>query len=87
MPPGSDTNAPCGDGVTRSARNARMHAARLPLGLDQPREERAHRQPVDVAGVDAGEQRLGEVVDRLLAEAAPDERADRFVLVAAAAAG
>ena len=54
----------------------------LPLGLEQPRKQRAHRQALDVAGVDAGEQRLGQVVDRLLAEAPPHERADRFVVVA-----
>ena len=51
-----------GDG--RGPRPGAKRASRLPccpLGLDEPRKQRADRQPIDVAGVNAGEQRLGEV--------------------------
>ena len=86
-PPGSDTNAPCGDGRHVQRAKGANDAARLALGLDQAREERAHRETLDVAGVDAGEQRLGEVVDRFLAESPAHERGDRLVLVVAVARG
>ena len=85
VPPGSDTNAPCGDGFVVQRAKRAQHAAGLALGIEQPRKQRADRQTFDVAGVDAGEQRLGQVVDRFLAEAAAHERADRFVLVATCA--
>ena len=37
-------------------------------------------EPVDVARVDAGEERFGEVVGRLASESPPHERRDRFIL-------
>ena len=58
-----------------------QHAAVLALRIDQARKQRTHRQPIDVAGVDAGQQRLGQVVHGLAAEAAAHERGDRLVLV------
>ena len=58
-----------------------------PFGFGEPREERAHRQAIDVAGVDAGEQRLREVGGGLGAEAPRHERADRFVAPSSRRAG
>ena len=81
-----------GAGDRRSGRGvhgARKARSRLPccaLGLDEAREQRADRQPIDVAGVDAGEQRLGEIGRRFVAEAPAHERADRFVGVVASRA-
>src|SRR5207244_10210353 len=54
------------------------------LGVDEPREERANRQPLDVAGVDAGQQWLGEIGHRFAAESPPDEATDRLVALVAA---
>ena len=53
------------------------------LGFDEARKQRANRESIDVAGMNAGEQRLGEIGHRLLTETAPDERADRFVRLVA----
>ena len=41
------------------------HASRAPFGIDQTRKQRADRQAIDVAGMDAGQQRFGQIVDRL----------------------
>ena len=59
-----------------------QHAAVRPFELDEAREQRMDRQALDIAGVDACQQRLGEIADRLVAEAAPDELSDRLVVVA-----
>ena len=79
MPPGSETNAPRGDGGDAQRAERAQDAAALPFGLEQARKQRAHRQPVDVAGVDARQQRLGQIVHGLLAESPPHERRDRLV--------
>ena len=70
-----------------ASRNARSRLPCVALGVDEARKQRADRQPVDVAGVDAGEQRLGEIGRRLRAEAPRHERADRFVRLVASRAG
>ena len=65
-PPGSDRNAPSADARPRAgARNARSRLPCVALGFDEAREQRPHRQPVDVAGVDAGQQRFGQIGRRL----------------------
>ena len=51
-------------------------AARGPFGFRESREERPHRQPVNVAGMNSGEQRLGKIRRGLHPEAAGHERAD-----------
>ena len=48
----------------------------LALGLEEPREERLHREPIDVARMDSSEQRLREIDGRLAAEAPRHECAD-----------
>ncbi len=59
-------------------------ATGLPFGVNQPRKQRPHREALGVAGVDSGQQRLGKIVERLLAEPAPDKRRNRLVISAAA---
>jgi hypothetical protein len=58
-------------------------AARGPLGFGESRKECAYREPVHVAGMDSGEQRLGKICRRLRAEPARHERADGFVVALA----
>ena len=70
MPPGSDRNRPSAGAGGPPRGEAPDDAAATRLGLDQPRKQGPHGQALDVAGVDAGQQRLGDVVDRLAAEAA-----------------
>ena len=64
----------------RSAAGTRMT---LPCSTAPPStrrgKERSHRQAIDVAGVDPGQERFRKDVDRLAAEPAAEERADRFV--------
>ena len=60
-------------GGTIAAERAQQ-AAVLALGLDEAGKQRADRQPIDVAGMDAGEQRLGQVRRRFVAEAPAHER-------------
>ena len=53
------------------------HGMTVPLSRsasEQPRKQRSHRQLLDVAGVDAAEQRLRDEIDGLRTEAAPEER-------------
>ena len=50
---------------------------------DEPREERADGEAIDIARMDAGKQRLGETFDRFAPEAAPHERRDRLEVVSA----
>jgi hypothetical protein len=54
-------------------------AAVTVFGVDEAREERRHRQPLDVAGVDAPKQWFGDEVDGRLPEAAAKKTPDRFV--------
>src|SRR4249920_1945374 len=75
-PPGSDTNAPCGDRAVARPRNARRT---LPLTRSAS-TRRGNSERIDVAGVNAGEQRLGQVVHRFRAEAPPHERRNRLVV-------
>ena len=51
----------------------------LLLEVAEARESGEDREPLGVAGVDAGEQRLAEAIDRLLPEPPPKERGDRLV--------
>ena len=51
------------------------------LGVGKPGEQGPDRQAVHIAGMDAGEQRLGNVGDRFRSEPAPHESGDRFVAV------
>ena len=63
-PPGSDLNAPSfvrSRSLGSCAAKRAQQAAVCPLGLREAREQRLERQAIDVAGVDAGQQRLGEV--------------------------
>jgi hypothetical protein len=53
--------------------------------FDKAREQGLHRQAIDVAGVDAREQRFSEERRRFVAETTAHERADRFVVVSLAA--
>ena len=72
----------------RAAAKRAQQAAVLALGLDEAREQRVHRQPIDVAGVNAREQRLGEIRRRLARRSgASMKRADRLVGLVRAAAG
>ena len=66
----------------RRRRQAAQDAAVLELEHPQLRERRAEREPIAVAAVDPGHQRLDERLVRLASEAAGDERPDRLVLVA-----
>ena len=52
------------------------------LQLREPREGRADREALRVAGVDPGEERLPQAVHRLLAEVPAQEVPDRLVAVA-----
>jgi len=54
-------------------------AAALARRLHKPGKHRAHRQPLDVARMDAAEQRLGDEVDGGGAEPSPEERRHGFV--------
>ena len=77
IPPRSARNMPVsarGDS-TEAARDAAALARRL----HQPGKHRAHRQPLDVARMDAAEQRLGDEVDGGGAESSPEERRHGFV--------
>ena len=60
-------------------------AAGLSLCVDEPGKERAHRESIDISGMNPRQQRLGEIVHRLLTESPAHERADRLVLVILAA--
>ncbi len=55
-----------------------------PFPRHEVRERRLHAQPVDVAGVEAGEQRAHREVGRLVAEPPPQQRTERLVAVALA---
>ena len=52
----------------------------LPLRFREAGKQRAEREPIDIAGVDACQQRLGEIPGRLLAEAAGHECANRLIV-------
>ena len=54
-------------------------AAVFLFGVGKARKQRAERQPIDIARVNAGQQRLREIHRGFTAEAACHERADRFV--------
>ena len=64
MPVGNDTNAPCaarGCGEANSARST------LPCDRSASTsrgKQRVHRQPLDITGVNAGQQRFGEIPQR-----------------------
>ena len=89
---GDEIAQPVGDGTEHALRIARarltprgeraQHAARLPIGVGERWKQRAQGQAVDVADMNAAEQRLRDVAHGLVAEAPPHERADRFVVVA-----
>ena len=55
------------------------------LGLKQAWKQRPHRKPFGVAGMYAGEQRLGEIIGCLSTESAAHEARDRFIGIALAA--
>ncbi len=76
-------------GVERAAlATERLDDAAGPrLGVEQPREQGPHRQALDVAGMNAGEQRLRDVRDRFGPEPPAHESRDRLVLVPPARAG
>ena len=57
-------------------------AAVHPLQLPKAREGREDREPLGIACVDAGEQRLAQALHGLLPEAPAQERRDRLVAVA-----
>ncbi len=79
-PLGNDRNAPSALSGPTLAPERPDDAARPGFGFDQPRKQRAHRQPLDVARMDAGKQRLGDVGDGLGPEAAPHEFGNRFIV-------
>src|SRR5205809_6480960 len=60
-------------------------AAVLSLRVDESRKERSNRERLDVAGVDAAEQRLGHRGDRRPAKAPAKKRGDGFIARVAAA--
>jgi RNA polymerase sigma-70 factor (ECF subfamily) len=67
-------------------RAKRAQDAAVPLlGVDEPREQRADGEALGVAGVDARQQRIREIVRGLTAEPAAHEGANRFVTIACAA--
>jgi hypothetical protein len=57
----------------------------LAFEVAEPGEGRQDREPLGVARVDAGQERLPEPLDRLLPEPAPQERRDRLVPATVAA--
>ena len=86
MPPGSERKQPAGParrGPTQLPEPA-DHAAAGALGLREARKQGRQRELVDVAGVDAREQGLGDVLDRLAAEPAAEEAPHRLVRAVAA---
>ena len=79
-PPGSDLNAPSGDGFRAGwRRNARSKLPYSGLLLDESRKQRPYRQAVDVAGVNASEQRFSQISRRLGTKSPRHECANRFV--------
>ena len=65
--------------LARAADLALDQAAVLLLERVQARERRRHRDPLRIAGVDAGDERIDRVVEEFGAEPAADERGDRFL--------
>src|SRR5437667_3474970 len=61
-----------------------QHAPVAALRVHELREERANRQTVHVAGVDAGQERLGQKRGRFAAETPRHERTNRLVRIFAA---
>ena len=85
----SDQRAPlepaaCGGRAAGRAPHGEDHAALALLQLEEPRHGGGQRQVIRVGGVDPGDQRLGDALERLVAEAAPDERAQTLVGIPAA---
>ncbi len=56
-----------------------QQASVFPLCVDESREQAFHRQTIDVAGVNAREQGLGEKFGGFAPEAATHERANRLI--------
>ena len=82
QPAGERAKGAIGIGRPMRARAERAEQAPAdPLGLGETREQRSERQPIDVAGVDACEERLREILRRLCAKSPGDERSDRLVAV------
>src|SRR5687768_17728022 len=55
------------------------NAAGPRLGIDQSRKKSAHRKPLDVAGMNPRQQRLGDIGDRLGPKPASYEFSNRLV--------
>ena len=86
-PPRREKNGGAGGAAVGAARRGQRadQAAVPPFHLDQAREGRADREPLRVAGVDAGQERRAQARYALPAQPAPEKRRDRLVPVRASA--